>query len=335
MLAGPQSSPPSTLVLPLSNHEQWPPATMNKQKIYSASSNNAGCPRRSKNKFALAYVIQIFIAYAVFSYHSETFGSVTIVDGTILVADHVLADYIVLGAESRDTQRKAGEVENGGEICKIQRLDDHTVFSASGRFKMYHDIGGLLYDAWATATSAFVPGNDLNDIAERWAMATEAAYYNTYMKGGDIVLRGLSPDSVVTGVFTATDQFDMVTTIVKYKREPSTVRFYHDPPRHIEAGRATVYSDQDGSKLFLEFWQDKSERAHAKQAERQNIINDRQYQNGEAEAFTVKMAIDTALLWNNGIDRQIGGETSVLILSKNKPIKWFHQSTICRQTWSD
>jgi hypothetical protein len=288
----------------------------------------------------MTYIIYIFIVYAFFSYESKAMsGEIITIDGTILVVDHILPGYIVLGAESRDTHSKSGAHNREDDTCKIRRLDDHTAFSSSGRsrFRLEREdqTNSELYDAWDTAESTFLPGDDLANVAERWAMVTESAYYNAYLKDGDLVLSGLIPDSVVVGAFSGADGFKAETVTVKFSGGLSTVSFYHDPANAVEIGRIRRFSTPLGMAGFQEFWYNQSDRAQAVRAEIAKIINDKNYKNGEAEALIVKAAIDSAILWNGERDRQIGGETSVLILERGKPIKWFYESEICHQTWHD
>jgi hypothetical protein len=283
----------------------------------------------------MSYIKYIFICYTLFIYNSIALAQTRAVDGTILIVDHILSQYIVLGAESRGTLIESGEYKGENDICKIQSLDDHTAFSSSGRFIINHVGEGLLYNAWDSAKNIFIPRVDLNALAERWALTTEVAYYNIYAKGGDVTLKGLKTDSVVTGVFSDTRQFKAIAVTVRNDRNLLGIKFYHTTPRLLEVGKMEGYSTPLGMALFQEFWGTTSGRAKDKQAERRKTIHDRHYEGGVAEAFTVKMGIDTALLWNDGRDREIGGETATLILEKNMPLRWHHESEICHKVWQD
>jgi hypothetical protein len=209
----------------------------------------------------MPYIKYIFICYALFIYNSIALAQTGAVDGTILIVDHILSQYIVLGAESRGTMIESGEYKGESDICKIQSLDDHTAFSSSGRFITDHAGEGVLYNAWDSAKNIFVPGDDLNALAERWALATEIAYYNIYGKGGDATLKGLKTDSVVTGVFSDTREFRAVAVTVRNDRNLLGMKFYHTPPQLLEVGKIQGYSTPLGMALFQEFWETTSERA--------------------------------------------------------------------------
>jgi hypothetical protein len=180
-----------------------------------------------------------------------------------------------------------------------------------------------------------VPGDNLSDVAQRWAIATETAYYSAYLRDGDAVLRGLVPESIVTGVFAGGVNFEAVTVIIKYQRESSTISFYHDPPKAVPPGIIRRFSTPIGMAGLQEFLYSESDRAKIKYDEIRKLINERNYENGDAEAFKIQIAIDSTILWSGGQDPRIGGETSTLILENNKPIRWFHESEICRKTWRD
>jgi hypothetical protein len=284
----------------------------------------------------MSYIKYIGICYALFGYYAEmAAGQITAFGGTILVVDHVLPTYIILGAEARSTASKSGDYSGEGDMCKIQKLDDHTSFSSSGRSRLRVD-GTVLYDAWDTARSAFLPGDDPKNALERWAMATESIFYQASTQYGAIaVVGGTPPYGIVTGILSDTNDFGAITVTIGYQLGPSTLTFYHAPPQPVEVGHVKSYSTEIGMALFHEFWHEESDRARSKFIEARKTIKDQHYQNGDAEAFIVNTAIDTAVLWNNGRDRRIGGEASSLILEKNKETRWFRESAICQQTWRD
>jgi hypothetical protein len=301
-------------------------------KVDSANGDNSRQPCCANAHLSMTHIVYIVVFYAFLSYHFEALAAPIAGDGTILIVDHILPAYIILGAEARATDN----ISNGydrKDVCKIRRLDDHAAFASSGRSTLRAN-STVLYDAWSIAQDAFLPGDNLTNVAQRWAVATETAYYSAYVRAGEAVLRGLVPESVVTGVFAGGINFGAVTVVIKYRRDSSTISFYHDPPSAV-TGIIRRFSTPIGMEGLQEVLHGESDRAKAKRDEIRTAINERKYQTGDAEAFKIDMAIDAALLWSDGRDPKIGGEISTLILENNESIKWFHESKICHQTWRD
>ena len=302
-------------------------------KVDSANGDNSRQPCSARAHLSMTHLVYIIVFYAFLNYHFEALAAPISGDGTILIVDHILPAYIILGAEARATDNISNDY-NTKDVCKIRRLDDHAAFASSGRYTL-KDNSTVLYDAWSTAQNAFLPGDNLTNVAQRWAVATEAAYYSAYIRAGEAVLRGLVPESIVTGVFAGGINFEAVTVVIKYQRDSSTLSFYHDSPSAVVTGIIRRFSTPIGMEGLQEILHGEGDRAKAKRDEIRTAINERKYQTGDAEAFKIDMAIDAALLWSDGRDPRIGGEISTLILENNESIKWFHESKICHQTWRD
>jgi hypothetical protein len=175
----------------------------------------------------------------------------------------------------------------------------------------------------------------LAENAETWANTTESIYYNQPNGWKEQLIDGLNKiagysDAVTYGIFgrLSADHTDAVSVKIRFRRNPLTMVFYHRPPEEIPINRFTFWGSTDTNSFVNELLRVATERAAQWQTNVDQLAVKFGYGEMDTFALRFKSAIETAI--DAGIDPGIGGDVAVLVLERQKPARWFSQTSTCK-----
>jgi hypothetical protein len=270
--------------------------------------------------FSSRKFLYVLIAEAIFCQYTAHANTIIAIKRT--------ADFIIIAADSLTTNAEGKP--NDHETCKISRLDEKSVFAASG--VVSGEDSGTLFDVRDQAKIHYVSTVSMSGNAEKWARAIQSLYHgrSNEWKGKVVsALTMLNSSEVVTHeIFArATDHIDAASVEITYSHTPLTIDFDHRPSEEIPIDIALWGPER--VNLFI----NKLLRGDSEIAARwQRIVHSQastlRYGEIDTYAYELKSAVDRAI--ESDVDPGIGGDVAVLILEPQKPVRWFNQTPACK-----
>jgi hypothetical protein len=259
------------------------------------------------------YFLIVQTIFSQYSAHANTIIAVARTDSFVIVA-----------ADSR-TVDTAGK-QDDRHTCKITRLDDSSFFAASG---------AIPFDVKDQARIHYTSTIPLTDNAEIWANTAESIYYNQPNGWKEELAAGINnieggTDTVTYGIFgrLSAEHTDVVVVRIRYRRNPLTMVFYHRPPDEIQINKIVTWGSTNTSLFLNELLRGGTESAAQWELNVHQQAAVLGYGEMDAYVLRFKSAIETAI--NARTDPGIGGEVAVLVLERQKPARWFSQTSACK-----
>jgi hypothetical protein len=241
--------------------------------------------------------------------------------GTFYFFDHT-DRHMVVAIDSRDNLVGGEKPIHSDDACKVIPLDRRTVFFSYG-------LSGAerpRFDVYERAKRAVAArrGRPLASAVRYWAaqvrrdlgrwMRQNPAVWNQIREGNP------SLPYLEKGYF-ARDEGTLSLYGVAFV--PSKTPPYSTRPVIERLGKTERSVGKE--ELLSEILGDRSERAHAVNAEIQAQGDDRP----EIERLAVKLQLTTQAILRWADDERIGGDVAVMILEKGRRWRWFHRPDAC------
>jgi len=251
--------------------------------------------------------------------------------GTVIVAVYS-TDYIVIGADSRNTRHGLNVKDHTDDVCKILELSNHALFFATGDISITDGAGRKMFDGEVVAHQVYIPGLSTKDIAGRWMEIMEHRYYEQFVRFGKEQFYSVFTKSLMaTGVFVDTaGGISIVGEAIRRSDKNNNPPVISHEEKIFPVTERTVHANFgiDINPELREFFQNTTERAKKIRADLNRYIEIGHLHGADVEALTTKTLIESIINWKN--NEEIGGDVSVIIGEKDKPFRWFHRTEGCR-----
>jgi hypothetical protein len=180
----------------------------------------------------------------------------------------------------------------------------------------------------------FRPAQSVHALSETWAARMERALQNVARIDHRSVASAVPSKSIVQGVFGGSDapgRLAMSKADVGYS-PPATANIALN---HLtqdlaidESGTLQLFGIDEAGPYVGEFLANQTARAKDLQSRLARDIEERALGPIDARALALKRALEFAIAAAN--DPRVGGDVSVLVAERDKPIRWFYQGPGCR-----